>query len=92
MLDKLRQGAGALKTLNRLRQIQKQLSQQRVTVEEAGVQVTVSGDLKIKELKTNGADDEKITKAVNKALEQAQKEVAKRMQELGGGLGLLKGL
>lgn len=91
MLGKLKQGAETIKAINRLRQIQKQLSQERITVEEAGVRVVVSGDMKIRELESNGKSDDEIIKAVNRAFSQAQKVVAKKMQEMGGGLGGLLG-
>ncbi|OGY08230.1 MAG: hypothetical protein A2782_00430 [Candidatus Blackburnbacteria bacterium RIFCSPHIGHO2_01_FULL_43_15b] len=93
MFDKVRQGAGTLKAINKLRQIQNQLSKERIALEENGVKVTLSGDLKIKELVTGGQDDKTIAEVINKAYEKSQKVVASKMQEMGGGLqGLLGGL
>jgi DNA-binding protein YbaB len=91
MFDKLRQGAEAIKALNKLRHIRNELSKLRITVEENGIRVVVSGDMKIKELNTNGQSDDKIKDVLNKAFEKTQKEVAKTMQEMGGGLGGLFG-
>lgn len=93
MFDKVRQGADTLKAINRLRQIQNQLSKERIVLEENAVRVTLSGDLKIKELATGGQDDKIIAEVINKAYEKAQKVAASKMQEMGGGLqGLLGGL
>lgn len=93
MFDKFKQGAQTVKALNKLRQIQNQLSKERITLEENGVKVTLSGDLKIKELQINGEEQDKASDVINKAYEQTQKIVARKMQEMGGGLqGLLGGL
>ncbi len=93
MFDKFKQGADTLKALNKLRQIQNQLSKERVTVEENGVKITLSGDLKVKELTIDGQEQKEASEVINKAYEKTQKAVAQKMQEMGGGLqGLLGNL
>ena len=93
MFDKFKQGAGTIKTLNKLRQIQNQLSKERVTIEENGVRVILSGDLKVKELIIDGQEQKEASEVLNKAYEKTQKVVAQKMQEMGGGLqGLLGNL
>lgn len=93
MFDKFKQGAETVKALNKLRQIQNQLSKERVTVEENGVKITLSGDLKVKELTIDGQEQKEASEVINKAYEKTQKMVAQKMQEMGGGLqGLLGGL
>lgn len=93
MFDKLKQGADTVKTLNKLRQIQNQLSKERIVWEENNVKVILSGDLKIKTLESNGQGDDRVAETINKAYEKAQKVVAQKMQEMGGGLqGLLGNL
>lgn len=91
MFDRIKQGAGTLKALNKLRQIQKQLSQERITVEEDGVKVVISGDMKIRELQTNGQNDETVAKVINHGFEKTQKIVAQKMQDMGAGLGNMLG-
>lgn len=91
VFDKFRQGADSLKALNKLRQIQNELSRERFTIEEDGVKVVVSGDLKIRELQIDGQKQERAIKVINKVFEQTQKSVARKMQEMGGGLGGLLG-
>ncbi|OGY09599.1 MAG: hypothetical protein A2700_01090 [Candidatus Blackburnbacteria bacterium RIFCSPHIGHO2_01_FULL_44_64] len=93
MFDKFKQGADTLKAINKLRQIQNQLSKERVTFEENGVKVVLSGDLKIKTLEVDGEEQERVSAVLNKAYEKTQKVVAQKMQEMGGGLqGLLGNL
>lgn len=91
MFDKFKQGADMIKMANRLRQIQNQLSQERILVEENGIKVVVSGDMKIRELEVDGAEQGKVVDVVNKAIKKAQEVGAKKMQEMGGGLGGLFG-
>lgn len=73
-----------IKMANRLRQIQNQLSQERISVEENGIKVVVSGDMKIRELEVDGEDQGKVRDVVNKAVKKAQEVSAKKMQEMGG--------
>lgn len=91
MFDKLKQGADTLKAINKLRQIQNQLSKERIVVEENGVKVVLSGDLKVRELHIDGEKQDLVAGVINKAYEQTQKAMAKKMQEMGGGLGGLLG-
>lgn len=74
---------GKAGTLIKLKQMQNQLAKERVEVEEDGVKVVMSGEMKIKELKSNGQSDDKIADAINKAMEKAQKISAEKMQEMG---------
>lgn len=80
-----------LKAANRLRQIQNQLSKERITHEENGIRVTVSGDLKIRQLHIDGEEKEKVAEAINKAFGEAQKVMAKKMQDMGAGIGNILG-
>lgn len=81
MLDKLK----ALGDLKKLRDqaavIQKRLAGIEVEVEREGVLVVVSGDQKIKSLKIEGEEREKVREAVNEALKKAQQRAAR---EVGG--------
>ena len=73
---------GFLKDLNKMRQLQSQLANQRVEVEERGVRVVVSGDQEIKELQF----EEEITantvkQVVNKAYNKLRRQVAQGMMK-----------
>ena len=92
IFDKLQQ----LKKLKQLRdqamQMQKMLKEERITIEERGVRVLMTGDQEIQELSIDGEDKKDAREVINKALKESQKVAAKKLQEMGGGLtGLLGG-
>lgn len=72
--------------------IQRQLQAEEITIEKHGVTVVITGDQKIKELNTNGKNDNDIREAVNEAVKKSQEVAAKKLQEMSGGLGGLGGL
>lgn len=72
-------------------QIQKQLQEEEVVVEKHGVTVVISGDQKIKELISNGKSDDDIKDTINEAVKKSQEVAAKKLQQMGGGLGGLLG-
>ncbi|MBI2195503.1 MAG: YbaB/EbfC family nucleoid-associated protein [Candidatus Levybacteria bacterium] len=72
-------------------QIQKVLQAEEVTVEKNGVNVVITGDQKIKELRSNGRLDNDIKEAVNEAVKKSQEVAAKKLSQMGGGLGGLLG-
>ena len=72
--------------------IQRQLQAEEIIVEKHGVRVVITGDQKIKELHTNGKNDNDIREAVNEAVKKSQEVAAKKLQEMSGGLGGLGGL
>lgn len=92
MFDKFQQ----LKELKKLRDqamaMQKALAQETIHVSDNGVEVVMSGDQKVKSLKIDGEEQEKVAKVLNEALKKSQEVAAKKLQEMGGGLsGLLGG-
>jgi nucleoid-associated protein EbfC len=73
-------------------QIQRQLQAEEVSVEKNGVEILITGDQKIKEIKTNGKSDNDIKEAVNEAVKKSQEIAAKKLATMQGGLsGLLGG-
>ena len=73
--------------------LQKELEKITETVEKGDITVSVSGDQKIRYIKINGEERRDITDALNDAMKKVQKEAAKKMMEMGGGLsGLLGGM
>jgi DNA-binding protein YbaB len=72
-------------------QIQKELQAESVVVEKNGVRIVISGDQKIKELSSNGKSDNDIKDAVNEAIKKSQEVAARKLQQMGGGLGGLLG-
>ncbi len=93
MFDKFKQ----LGELNKMRQqasaLQKELEKIIETLERDGWSVSVTGDQKIRYIKKDGQDFSALTDLINEAMKKVQKEAAKKMMEMGGGLsGLLGGL
>lgn len=91
MFDKFNQ----LKDLAKMRQkaveLQKELEKIIKTVEKHGYSVSVTGDQKIRYIKKDGEDLKDLTDLINEAMKDVQKESAKKMMEMGGGLGGLLG-
>jgi DNA-binding protein YbaB len=84
-LNELRKLHGQAKSLQRELEVVKE------TVEDKGIQVTVSGDQKIIAISIDGEDRRDVVDTINKALKEVQKKAAKKMMEMGGGLGGLLG-
>jgi DNA-binding protein YbaB len=92
MFDKFKQVGNLMKMRSEAQKLQKELEQIVKTVEKNGWTVSVSGDQKIRYIKNeNGEDMPQLVEAINNALKDIQKEAAKKMLEMGGGLGGLLG-
>lgn len=91
MWDKFKQ----LGELNKMRQqanaLQKELEKIVKTLERKGWTVSVSGDQKIRYIKKDGVDFQELVDLINEAMKDVQKESAKKMMEMGGGLSGLLG-
>lgn len=69
--------------------IQKALQSEKITVDKNGIHVVITGDQKILELSgVTGKSDWIIMDAINEAIKKSQEAAAKKLQEMGGGLGL----
>lgn len=86
---------GKLGDLKKLRdqaiQIQKQLQKEELVIEEGDVRVVISGDQQIKEFTVAGISSPQAVATLNKAIKESQKVAAKKLQEMGGGLGGMLG-
>ena len=86
---------GQLGELKKMReqamQVQRLLSAEVVEIDKHGVQITITGDQKIKEMSTNGRSDNDIKEAVNEAIKKSQEVAAKKLSQMQGGLGGLLG-
>lgn len=91
MFDKFKQ----LGELNKMRQqanaLQKELEKIIKTIEKKGWSVSVTGDQKIRYIKKDGEDLKDLVDLINEAMKKVQKEAAKKMMEMGGGLSGLLG-
>ena len=87
---------GQLGELKKMRdqamKIQKELQAEEVRVEKNGIEILITGDQRIKEIKTNGKSDNDIKEAVNEAVKKSQEVAARKLSTMQGGLsGLLGG-
>lgn len=91
MFDKFNQIKDLAKMRQKAMELQKELEKVVETVEKHGWQVSVTGDQKIRYIKKDGEDMKELTDLINDAMKKVQKESAKKMMEMGGGLGGLLG-
>ncbi len=93
MFDKFNQLKELASMRKKAMELQKELEKIIETVEKHGWQVSVTGDQKIRYIKKDGEDLQELVDLINEAMKKVQKESAKKMMEMGGGLsGLLGGL
>ena len=82
---------GQLGELKKMRdeamKIQKELQAEVIHIDKSGVNITISGDQKIRSITTNGRSDRDIMDAVNEAVKKSQEVAAKKLQSMSGGLG-----
>jgi DNA-binding protein YbaB len=71
--------------------IQRELQQEEVVIEKRGVRVVMTGDQKIKTLQINEKSDDDVREAVNEAIKKSQEVAARKLSQMGGGLGGLLG-
>ena len=91
MFDKFKQVSEAMKMKGQLREIQKQLSAEKIEIEEDGIRVVVTGEQKIKELVVKGNDEYQLREIINKALDKSREVAAKKTQDAFGDLSKLLG-
>lgn len=72
-------------------QIQRELQAEQLMVEKNGVTIEITGDQKIQKLSSNGRSDDDIKEAVNEAIKKSQEIAARKLSQMGGGLGGLLG-
>jgi len=93
VFDKFKQLGELAKMRKKAMELQKELEKIVETVEKRGWTVSVTGDQKVRYIKRDGEDLTDMVDAINEAMKNVQKESAKKMMEMGGGLsGLLGGL
>jgi len=93
MFDKFKQLKELAQMRSKAMALQKELEKIVETLEKSGWTVSVTGDQKIRYIKKDGEDLKELVDLINEAMKKVQKESAKKMMEMGGGLsGLLGGL
>ena len=91
MMNPFKQIGEIKKMRDQAMQIQRELQAEEVVIEKNGVRIVISGDQKIKELTSNGKSDNDVKDAVNEAIKKSQEVAARKLQQMGGGLGGLLG-
>lgn len=91
MFDKFNQLKDLAKMRSKAMELQKELEKIIKTSEKNDYQVSVTGDQKIRYIKKDGEDLKDLTDLINNLMKDVQKESAKKMMEMGGGLGGLLG-
>jgi DNA-binding protein YbaB len=93
MFYKFKQLGELAKMRQKAMELQKELEKIIKSNEKNGWQVSVTGDQKIRYIKKDGEDLKDLTDLINNLMKDVQKESAKKMMEMGGGLsGLLGGM
>jgi len=91
MFDKLGQLKDLAKMRSEAQKLQKELELITLTNDHKGVKVKVTAANEVVYIESNGKNDAMIAEAVNEAFKKVQKEAAKKMMEMGGGLSGLLG-
>ena len=74
-------------------QLQRQLEAEELSIQKNGVDIVITGNQKVKLIKSNGRSDEDIKEAVNEAVKKSQEIAAKKLSSMSGGLkGLMGGM
>lgn len=71
--------------------LQKELEKITETQSKGQWTVSVSGDQKVRYIKRGEEDLKELTELINEVMKKVQKEAAKKMMEMGGGLSGLLG-
>lgn len=91
MFDKVRQLNELRKMRSQAMALQKELEKITESGEKGDWTVSVSGDQKIRYIKKDGEELEDLVELINDVMKKVQKESAKKMMEMGGGLSGLLG-
>jgi len=91
MFDKFKQLNELRKMRSQAMDLQKQLDAIIESYEKGGIKVKVTGSQKVDYIEIDGVERSDIKEAINEAMKRVQKEAAKKMLEMGGGLSGLLG-
>jgi DNA-binding protein YbaB len=89
--DKLKQLGQLNKLRQQAKQLQDELEQIVETYEKGNMRIKINGAQKIEYLEIDGEEREDLLRFINDSMKDVQKKAAKKMMEMGGGLGGLLG-
>ncbi len=82
-----------MKMRSEAQKLQKELEKIIQTYEKGNVKLKINGAQQIDYIEIDGVERKDVKDALNEAMKKVQKESAKKMMEMGGGLsGLLGGM
>ena len=91
MFNKLQQGKDLLKMRQQAKALQKELEKIEQVEEKGDMKIKVNGAQHVVYIEIDGEEQSELTDVINKAFKNVQKKAAKKMMEMGGGLGGLFG-
>jgi len=91
MFDKLKQLNELRKMRSQAMELQKELEKIKESAEKGGMRVVVTGDQKVSYIEIDGQERADLVDLINEAMKKVQKEAAKKMLEMGGGLSGILG-
>ena len=91
MFDKFKQAGNLLKLRQQAKQLQAELEKIEHSEESGRYKVKVNGTQNIVWLEVDGEETMDLKNLINHAMKEVQKKSAKKMMEMGGGLGNLLG-
>ncbi len=92
MQNPLKQLGDLKKMRDSAMQMQRELTQEKIEINENGIRLVISGDQKILEFEIQGISNEVVKNTLNKAIKQSQEMAAKKLASMSGGLTGLSGL
>lgn len=76
-------GLGDMQKLQQqAKQMQEALQKEEITVEKNGVVVTVRGDQRIMQIEIDGVLENRVTEAINEAVQKTQQLAATKLMEI----------
>jgi len=63
-------------------QLRQAIEKESISIEENGIIITIGGDLKVKEITINNAEELNLKEAINHAIRKAQEMQVMKMKEL----------
>lgn len=91
MFDKVKQLNELRKMRSQAMELQRELEKIKESAEKGGMRVVVTGDQKVSYIEIDGEEKRELVELINEAMKKVQKEAAKKMMEMGGGLSGLLG-
>jgi len=91
VFDKLKQGRDLLKLRQQAKQLQVELEKIEHVEERGNMKIKVNGSQSVTYLEIDGTENRELMDLINRATKEVQKKAAKKMLEMGGGLGGLLG-